>query len=75
NEGSQEKNKKKVSADNVDDIVSKTLAQIHERQGKLDAAIRTYERLIELRPNQREQYQEEIIRLKAKKGQGSNEEE
>jgi len=71
----EDKNNKKVSADNVDDIVSETLAQIHERQGKLNAAIRTYERLIELRPQKREQYQEEIIRLKAQKGQGSNEEE
>lgn len=74
-EETKDKKNKKVSVDNVDDIVSVTLAQIHERQGKLDAAIRTYEQLKELRPNKREQYQEEIIRLKASKEQGNSEEE
>ncbi len=74
-EETKDKNNKKVSVDNVDDIVSVTLAQIHERQGKLDAAIRTYEQLKELRPNKREQYQKEIIRLKASKEQGNSEEE
>lgn len=69
------KNKQNISADDVDDIVSATLAKIHERQGKLDAAIRTYERLKELRPSKKEQYQKEIIRLKAAKGEDSSEEE
>lgn len=74
-EGSEDDLKEKISADNVDDIVSETLAKIHERQGKLDAAIRTYERLKELRPNKREEYQEEIIRLKALQESDSSEEE
>ncbi|MDZ7660097.1 hypothetical protein [Fodinibius sp.] len=74
-EESKDKKNKKISADDVDDIVSVTLAQIHERQGKIDAAIRTYERLKELKPEQREQYQEEIIRLKNTKEQDNNEEE
>lgn len=64
-----------VSADDVDDIVSATLAQIHERQGKIEAAIRTYERLKELRPANKQEYQQEIIRLKAKKKQDNSEEE
>jgi len=74
-EETKEKTDQNVSADDVDDIVSVTLAQIHERQGKLDAAIRTYERLKELRPNKKDEYQEEIIRLKSAKGQDSSEEE
>jgi tetratricopeptide (TPR) repeat protein len=74
-ENSTDKSGEKISADDVDDIVSETLAQIHERQGKLDAAIRTYERLKELRPNKRKHYQEEIIRLKATREPGSSEEE
>ncbi|WP_445664922.1 hypothetical protein [Fodinibius sp. AD559] len=73
-EESKDKNKEKVSADNVDDIVSETLAQIHERQGKLDAAIHTYERLKELRHNKKEEYQDEIIRLKALKEEDSSKE-
>lgn len=74
-DGSKDQKKKKVSADSVDDIVSKTLAEIHEKQGKLDAAIHTYERLKELRPQKREEYQDEIIRLKALKEQNNSEEE
>lgn len=65
---------KKVSANDVDDIVSETLAQIHERQGKLDAAIRSYERLINMKPKKREAYQEEIIRLKALQEENNSEE-
>lgn len=54
-----------ISADNVDDIVSETLANIHEQQGKLDAAIRTYNRLLNINPEKQEYYREEIARLKA----------
>lgn len=64
-EEKKEKTDQSVSADDVDDIVTKTLARIHEKQGKIDDAIRTYERLKELKPNNREEYQDEIIRLKA----------
>lgn len=53
------------SSDDVDDIVSETLANIHERQGKIEAAIRTYERLKNLRRDKSDQYDEEIARLKA----------
>lgn len=63
-EESKDQADKMISTDNVDDIVSETLAKIHERQGKIEAAIRTYERLQKLRPNKKEEYQHEIIRLK-----------
>jgi tetratricopeptide (TPR) repeat protein len=66
---------KNVMEDDVDDIVSDTLAQIHERQGKLDAAIRSYERLKKMRPEKSEEYQEEIMRLKALREQDSSEED
>lgn len=55
--------KEEIPADNVDDIVSETLATIHENQGKFDAAIRTYERLKTLNNNKREHYSEQIKRL------------
>lgn len=51
-------------SDQVDDIVSETLANIHETQGKTDAAIRTYKRLKELNKEKREFYLEQISRLK-----------
>ncbi len=50
-------------SDQVDDIVSETLANIHETQGKTDAAIRTYKRLKELNKEKREFYKEQISRL------------
>lgn len=55
---------RKVSADNVDDIVSETLAKIHENQGKIDAAIRTYERLKKLKTDKRDHYNDQIARLR-----------
>ncbi|MEL7834801.1 tetratricopeptide repeat protein [Fodinibius sp. Rm-B-1B1-1] len=64
-EETQTKSKKQMPGDNVDDIVSETLAQIHERQGKFSAAINTYEQLINLHPNKKDHYNEEIARLKA----------
>lgn len=51
-----------ISSD-VDDIVSETLANIHEAQGNLDAAINIYKRLKVLNAEKREQYGEEIARL------------
>lgn len=49
--------------DDIDDIVSETLASIHEKQGKVNAAIKTYKRLRELNAGKREYYNEQIIRL------------
>jgi len=59
----------KITTDDVDDIVSETLASIHEKQGKTDAAIRTYERLKELKKEKESFYNEQITRLQKKKGQ------
>lgn len=53
-----------ISADNVDDIVSETLAEIHEKQGKTNAAIRTYERLKKLNKHKQEHYNNQIVRLR-----------
>lgn len=59
---SDPKNKKPI--DDVADIVSETLAGIHEKQGKTEAAIRTYERLKELRKEKSDYYAEQITRLR-----------
>ncbi|MGD8428664.1 MAG: hypothetical protein PVH63_13655 [Balneolaceae bacterium] len=53
-----------ITTDNVDDIVSETLASIHEKQGKTDAAIRTYKRLKALNAQKEEYYNKQIDRLK-----------
>lgn len=59
-----EQSDKKKPVDEVDDIVSETLAGIHEQQGKTDAAIRTYERLKKLRKEKSDYYTEQISRLR-----------
>lgn len=48
----------------VDDIVSETLASIHEKQGNTAAAIDTYQRLQHIHPDKEEHYQKEVKRLK-----------
>lgn len=60
--------------DDVNDIVSETLASIHEKQGKYSAAINTYEQLKKIREDKTDYYNEEIARLKAVK-ENSKEEE
>ncbi|TVR16010.1 MAG: hypothetical protein EA391_09030 [Balneolaceae bacterium] len=50
------------SAD-VDDIVTETLAVIHEKQSNYSAAIQTYERLKEANPSKEEYYSKQIKRL------------
>ena len=52
-------------AGDTDDIASDTLANIHETQGKTEAAIRTYTRLKRLNKNKKEYYEEKIAELKA----------
>lgn len=61
--------KKGATSDDVDDIVSETLASIHESQGKFEAAIRTYKQLQELNAEKKEYYSEQIDRLKKQKKQ------
>lgn len=61
---SQEDSDQKAPKDeDVDDIVSETLAQIHEKQGKYDAAIRAYEQLKKIKKDKEEHYTEQINRL------------
>ena len=48
----------------VDDIVTETLAVIHEKQNNYPEAIRTYERLQQLIPEKSNTYKGEIERLK-----------
>ncbi len=72
-EKSEEDIDQAISGDNVDDIVSETLANIHERQGKLNAAMRTFERLKSINPTKKEYYREEIARLKALQKQDEEE--
>ncbi|MDZ7715439.1 MAG: hypothetical protein U5J95_04425 [Balneolaceae bacterium] len=50
--------------DDTDDIVSETLASIHENQGKTDAAINTYKRLKKLNKEKKDYYGEQISRLR-----------
>lgn len=70
--------KSSVSSDSgeTDDIVSDTLANIHETQGKTEAAIRTYSRLKKLNKDKKEYYEEKIAELKQvqKKREESEEE-
>lgn len=58
--------KSSVSSDSgeADDIVSDTLASIHETQGKTEAAIRTYTRLKKLNKHKKEYYEEKIAELR-----------
>lgn len=50
----------------VEDIVTETLAVIHEKQKNYSAAINTYRRLSEDKPEKQEHYDEQIERLKSK---------
>ena len=52
-----------TSSEDVDDIVSETLAKIHEKQGKMDAAINAYKRLKTINKGKAEHYTQEIQRL------------
>lgn len=62
------------SSDNVDDIVSETLASIHEKQGKMKEAINTYKRLKNLKPENAEFYERQIKRLENRKEENDEEE-
>jgi tetratricopeptide (TPR) repeat protein len=61
----EETEQKDLSAgtDDVDDIVSETLATIYEKQNQFQQAIRVYRQLIELHPENREKYTQAIDRL------------
>ncbi len=70
---SEEPKSNLASSDDVDDIVSETLANIHERQGKIDAAIRTYEQLKKRNREKRNHYSQQIQRLKKEKEESEKE--
>jgi len=53
-------------ATQTDDIVTETLAVIHEKQKNYQAAILTYEKLAALYPDKEKHYQKQINRLKKK---------
>lgn len=52
----------KRSAD-VDDIVTETLALIHEKQGNYEAAIKVFKQLRQSKSSKRDHYDEQILRL------------
>lgn len=64
-----------LEKEDTDDIASDTLANIHEAQGKTEAAIRTYERLMKLNKGKKEFYREKIKELKKRQEQDKNQKE
>jgi tetratricopeptide (TPR) repeat protein len=50
----------------VDDIVTETLAVIHEKQKNYEAAIQTYKKLRKTNPARKEHYDEQIFHLQGK---------
>jgi tetratricopeptide (TPR) repeat protein len=53
-----------LSPEHVNNIVSETLADIHEKQGKSQAAITVYEKLIKVNHKKKDDYQQQIERIK-----------
>jgi len=51
-------------AEDVDDVISETLAKIHTLQGRKKEAIKMYERLIDKDENKADHYKEQINKLK-----------
>mgnify|MGYP006277208013 FL=1 len=49
----------------VEDIVTETLAVIHEKQLNYEGAIKTYKRLLEINPSRSDHYSEKIEHLKS----------
>lgn len=58
-------------SDDADNIVSETLARIHEQQGKFDAAIAAYTRLKMIKKERSSFYDERIAELRQKKEKNS----
>ncbi len=75
---SEEDLKKEVDEDlskystEVDDIVTETLAGIHEKQKNFKAAIETYKQLRKSNPAKREHFDEQIFRLQQKEADSKN---
>ncbi len=51
-------------AEQVDDVVSETLAKIHSKQGRKKEAIKMYERLIHKNSDKADHYKDQISKLK-----------
>jgi tetratricopeptide (TPR) repeat protein len=51
-------------ANNIEDIISETLAKIHQQQGNKKAAIKMYERLIEVNEDKADEFLNKIDELK-----------
>ncbi len=51
-------------AEEVDDVISETLAKIHTNQGRNKEAIKMYERLIQKKPEREDTYRQQIEKLK-----------
>lgn len=54
-------------SEEVDDLVSETLAKIHAKQGRKKEALKMYKRLIEINSDKADHYQKQIGKLKKKK--------
>jgi tetratricopeptide (TPR) repeat protein len=61
----------KPNAQCADEVVTETLAQIHEKQGKTGAAIKAYEMLRNARKEKEDYYNEQIQRLREGQNPGS----
>ncbi len=74
--GTKDKVERDLSAESadVDDIVTETLAVIHEKQENFEAAIHAYQRLIETNPDRKDYFMKQINRLNnnTKKGVDSS---
>ncbi|SHE46599.1 hypothetical protein SAMN05443144_101355 [Fodinibius roseus] len=66
--------KKEGKDTEADDIVSETLAKIHEKQGKIDTAIRSYQQLKKIKKDKSDYFDEQISRLREIKRKNSEEE-
>ncbi|MGN8226361.1 tetratricopeptide repeat protein [Gracilimonas sp. BCB1] len=53
-------------SEEIDDVVTETLAKIHSKQGRKSEAIKMYERLIDKDQDKAEHYQKQIDKLKSK---------
>lgn len=65
-EADEDKRDLSENSSDVDDIVTETLAVIHEKQKNYPAAISTYERLKNVNESKSEYFNEQISRLKKK---------
>lgn len=57
-----------LTNNNIDDLASDTLAEIHKTQGEIDAAIDVYKRLTESNEEKKDYYNAKIDNLRKQKG-------